>query len=300
MSIENQTKRPDFTEQFENKKSFELFGGSVEYVDIKPDVLKTEVPVLFALGWGESIETFRDSIRKIVSLGRRVICLNHTRSGGKVDDENTKNHPEEEVRKALAILRVLKENDIEKIDVIAHSEGGINVSIAGRLEPEHFRNIIFVNAGGLIGKDSFPELMFRFSSSVFKDYILNLFNKETIQTIFGSPKIDHHTRVMRTIKETAKYVAKNPLRALKESVAISQAQTTELLAEMHKSGIGISIVNGINDPVFPIERMKKAVNDLNSQHKTGELIEVAGGHSEIFMNPEESIPKLDRILDKMA
>ncbi|MDO8516097.1 MAG: hypothetical protein Q7S28_02500, partial [bacterium] len=146
---------PSFEEQFANKEEFEFLGGKVEFVDIKPEHPKNEVPVLFAPGWGSTPEAMKDAIRVMVERGRRVLCLSHATSGGdmgEMDPEIREKYPEAELRKALALNQLLTEKGIEKADVIAHSEGGINTAIAASVDSENFRNIIFMNVGGLIGK----------------------------------------------------------------------------------------------------------------------------------------------------
>ncbi len=73
-------------------------------------------------------------------------------------EEAVQKYPKEEVRKALNILGVLEEKDVEKTDVIAHSEGAVNTLIAASLYPEKFRNIVLFGPAGLIGEDTFTRL----------------------------------------------------------------------------------------------------------------------------------------------
>lgn len=273
-----------FEEQFKNQESFELFGGVVKYVDVKPEKEKTEVPVIFALGWGETPETFKDAIRLMSERGRRVISISHARGGGKVDKGDVKEeYPEEELRKAFAILKILEEKGIEKADVVAHSEGGINTAIAATIETEKFRNIIFVNVGGLIGPDKFPKLAGRFSMNFIQEALL--LGKE--------PNPDREVHIGKTLLETTKYILKNPLRALRESVAISESEINGMLENLHDSGVGVVVVNGVDDPVFPMEKMQEVVK----REQVDGFLSVEGGHNEIFANPEKFIPAIDNLLD---
>ena len=125
-----------FEEVFKRREKLDLFGTPFEILDISPENLTSEIPVLIAPGWGETIDTFKDSIRVLYENGRRVLCLNHPRKG----DEMEKTHDalevygqEEEMRKPLALIEVLNDKIGDKADVIAHSEGGINTAIAATL-----------------------------------------------------------------------------------------------------------------------------------------------------------------------
>ena len=275
-----------FEEQFEDKQTFELFGGTVEYVDIKPEHQKSDVPVIFALGWGETPETFKDSIRVMSERGRRVISISHARGGGKVDRGEIKgDYPEEELRKSFAILKILEEKNISKADVVAHSEGGINTAIAATIETARFRNIIFVNVGGLIGSDKFPKLAGRFSMNFIQEALLLGTEQDPTRTL----------RIAKTVSETTKYILKNPLRALKESVAISASETDEMLGSLHDKGVGIVVMNGVDDPVFPVKKMQEIVK----REQIDGFLSVEGGHNEIFANPEKFIPAIDNMLDTL-
>ena len=142
-----------FEKQFENRQKIESLGGMIEIVDVTPEKLAKETPVLFAPGWGETQETFKDSLKEMFELGRRVLSLSHAREGGDKEDikenvveatEKFADYPADELRKAITLLAVLAEKGIEKIDVVAHSEGAINAVIAAALHPEKIRNMVLV------------------------------------------------------------------------------------------------------------------------------------------------------------
>lgn len=281
-----QEKIQSFEEQFSHIENCELFGGTIEYVDISPENLKTEVPVLFAPGWGETIETFKDSIKVMVSRGRRVIAMNHPRNSISFTKQSDKKYPDVELRKAFSLLKILEEKGIEKVDVMAHSEGGINTAIAATLETEKFRNIVFVNIGGLTGGDNFPKLDGRFNFNVIQEALLLIKNPEDL---------DRRTRIMRSAKEAASYIFQNPLLALKESIAISKAEIEDMLKDLNDKGIGIVVINGVDDPVFPMEKMQKIVT---KDHLDG-FLSAKGTHNEIVANPEKYVVAVDEMLDTL-
>jgi pimeloyl-ACP methyl ester carboxylesterase len=299
-SIENKQEYPTFDEQFKNVRSFEHFGGVVEYVDITPEHLKTEVPMIIAPGWSETQDTFRDSLRIMSERGRRVIGITHARGGGSVDMGDVEGeYPEEELRKAFAILQILEENHIPKADVVAHSEGGINTAIAATIDTEKFRNIVFVNIGGLIGKDNFPRLTGGFTMNLIQEAlyaIKNKINEKVAPLVTGEDATDHRTpRTAVAATGLAKYIFQNFTRALRESVAISEAQVQEMIGGLHEKGVGVVIVNGVDDSVFPMEKMQEVVK----AEKIDGFISVKGNHNEIYANPEQWMPAVDTLFDSL-
>ena len=277
-----------FEEQFSRKEEIEILGGKIDAVDIRPEILKTAVPTLFAPGWGGTPETYKDTIEALCEKNRRVLSLAHARKGGDeklAPDEIQKEYPADELRKALALLKILEEKNIDKVDAVAHSEGGINAAIAASLAPEKFRNIIFVNAGGLIGPDKFPKLAGRFVFGVIQEALKTIFNKDKLGKV----------RLQRAFKENLNYIAKNPLRALKESIVISNTETYGMLKNLHDKGIRIAVVGGVDDPVFPVDKMQEIL-------KEGWLdgfVSVKGGHGEIILHPEKYVGVVDELLDNL-
>lgn len=286
--LNKETHRDQFEEQFSQKNEIEILGGKIEMVDVKPDNPKTEIPALFAPGWSGTPEMYKDTIRILYENNRRVLSLAHARHGGdeKSAPESVQTeYPADELRKALALLKLLGEKNIEKIDVIAHSEGAINTAIAASLAPEKFRNIVFVNPAGLIGPDRFPKLAGRFALAAI----------QTLFEVVSYKQETEKTRFRRALKESLRYIAKNPVRALKEAVAISQSEINDMLKDLHSLGIGIAIINGIDDPVFPMNRMQAIVKSA----EIDAFLSVKGGHNEIVSDPEKYAASADELLDKL-
>lgn len=191
---------------------------------------------------------------------------------------------EEELRKAFALIALLWRKGVKKADVIAHSEAGINVAIAASIAPERFRNIVFVDPGGLIGQESFSALFKRFAADAVKDGIKMLFGTAEPKEIF---------RLGRAGKETVHYFFQNPARALKEASAISKSDIRNMLKDLHNRGMGIAVMQSVDDPVFPMERVQE---NLEAEGIDG-FLSVKGKHDEIYTNPEKYVPAAEKLLE---
>ncbi|HTK33563.1 MAG TPA: alpha/beta fold hydrolase [Candidatus Paceibacterota bacterium] len=266
----------NFDEQFKKREEIDLFGTKFEIVDIHPDIESTPVPILIAPGWTEDMESFKEGMRMLVEKGRRVLSLEHPRYGNEMDavDEDLKKlYPVDELRKALALLAVIDQKGLGPVDVIAHSEGGINTAIAATLETEKFHRIVFANSAGLLGPDNFPRLSTRF----------NTFTLNEIKNLIYSDDLKRQTGIQNMLGKITEYIAANFVRATKESVAISEVQIQDMIKYLHDEGVGITILNSEDDIVFPPEKVKEIVDAKHVDN----YVTLPGGHGEIALNPRE-------------
>ncbi|MCC7004613.1 alpha/beta fold hydrolase [Candidatus Nomurabacteria bacterium] len=223
-AFEEIPKNKGFEEQFRNIEQFDVAGGKAEVVDIKlADEPKTDVPLFLAPAWACTVETYKPVLETLAETDRRVLGINHPRFGGDMStapEEAVNNYSFEELRKALNIIDVIKQKDIEKVDVITHSEGAINTAIAAMLHPEKFRNIVFYAPAGLIGEDTFTRLLKGFSQQSKP--------AESLADI----KIDDETT--NAAWEALKYLAKNPVRGIKETIDVSNSQIHDVIRYLHE------------------------------------------------------------------
>ena len=231
------------------------------------------------------MESFKDGMRLLSESGRRVISLEHPRHGSEMDEVDVdlkKLFPTEELRKALAFLAIIEQKGLDKVDVIAHSEGGINTAIAAVLETDRFHKIVFANSAGMIGNDNFIKLSTRF----------NNFTLGEIKDLLYSEDLNRQSSVQNIIKKLCAYLVTNPLRATRESVAISRLQIQEMIKYLHDEGVGIVILTSEDDNVFPPARVENVIEKKYVDH----LISMKGGHMEIVKNPNEYMVVIDSIL----
>lgn len=303
-----------FREQYEKRAFMETSGGAAEVVDISPREPKSEVPILFAPAWGCTLPVYEPLLEEIEKNGRRVISLNHPRRGGKIELSETEQplmegYPKAEVRKALTLRDVLDKKRLEKVDIIAHSEGAANAALAALMNPKRVRNIVFFAPAGLIGKDTALRLLQGFASQGNPKPTLEKLHvsedakaeaRATGRTAIEYPEISptEATKEVgaRVMKEVGKYAAKNPMRAVEEWWGLSRIQIDDLVAKLREHGIGIVIMSGVDDPVFDTktmaERLKKGSVDG--------FLAVRGGHGQIGDNPERYVIAALQMLDALA
>lgn len=258
-----------FENQFKRRVKIKVMGEIVHIIDIKPKILKSTTPILIAPGWANTPIVFKDSLKGLSKLGRRVITVDHSKIGQNI--KLIDNYSEAELRKALSIIAALDKLGISKIDAVGYSEGGINVVLAASLSPQRFRNIILLNPAGMIGKTSFFELFKRFSIDIVKTSVASIIN----------PPIKNN--VDKSVKSFLNYFIANPARALKECMEISKTDIRKKIKELKSKGIGISVIHSLSDEVFPIKQ------DHIKKYSIDKFYTIQGNHVGIISHPEKYI-----------
>lgn len=258
-----------FREQFKDSRTLDGFAGKAELFDLNPPETSDQVPVLLIQGWGETAATHQQSLKTIFESSRRALFVNFPRRDGV---RLISHYPEVELRKAESISSAMARSRINRVDVIAHSEGAISATIAAELNPNKFRNIVFVDPAGLIGRDSTVKLAARFAW---------MLSKDAVRLVKG---FGPRSEMLKAATEAAKYFASNPAGALKEANAISSANIYEMLENLSKVGIRISVIHGVNDTLFPMKRVLKTAGEKGGIDTIG-FYSVKGDHREISTHP---------------
>ena len=306
--FENTEGVSSFEEQFARREKIETEGGVVETVDINPDAAGT--PFLWAPAWACTMNVYEPVIKTLSEGGgyeegeedvlekkeetkepNRVISLDYARFGGSVDsaDEAVQKYPDEFIRQSKEILGVLDKKGIEKINAAVHSMSSISVVLAALVNPERFESITLFAPAGLIGEDTFTRLLNGFTGQ-WKGRA-GTPSMSTIPVTETEKKVGAVSQA-----EGAKYLI-NPVRAAMEGIAMSKSnsQIHEALRYLHKKGVSISVVAGVDDPVFPMERIQEIVK--------GDMLDgflsVRGGHGAVGEHPELYIEAIKGLVKSM-
>lgn len=312
---------------------------------------ESKKPVTIVLpGWGKTIENAEKGLEVLNDNDRDVASLSHPRTEGIIFDRKTPEgsfpfdeYPKEVQRRATSdyrlieseILRKMKSNkeqeidinDNLEVDVIAHSMGALDSTLAVRMIKEDYPDVdikmVLVSPAGLIGRDSVVGLGARFTGQI----------GESVEA-----KADPEVKkiVQLAGKEFFKYFNDNPARIVGETLAIAKTQTPELLKELKAEGVGITIMVGADEPTFPNKKITKNLIDLGhvkqkinfpaTGYSVGEgknaqtfhdpeqesnvkiesesdmfdgYVVVRGGHNKIYFYPEQYMALAEDLLTNM-
>jgi len=269
-------KSPD--DQFEHPDVLEISGERIEVHDLVPEKQKSDVPVLVAPGWAFTPRGMKYSLFSLVEAGRRAISVNAPHGVEKKDLENSPMaEPLAELRRVEAIMRALEQKQIDKVDVIAHSEGGLYTAIAATLYPEKFRNLILVNPAGMIGKDNLLRLGAGFTANA---------TIEILRRVLREPPKEKNAF---NLSEYLKTIFSEPRKSFEEIQAVSQSDIREMLEGLRARGIRVAIIHTVDDKGFPMDRMQQAIGEHPGgwEKMMDGFASVAGTHNEMVLRPEK-------------
>ncbi len=293
---QEQKERDLLLEQFEHPGKVEVYGGEMEVVDINPEQPKTETPTVFLGGYLTSTESNKGAILKLAGSQRRTLSINEPHG---IEPENiheateieNKMIPNIEFRKVAALLKMIDEKGLDQVDLVAHSEGAIYGAWAAILRPERIRNIVLVDPAGMIGEDS--------ASRIIKGTAVDI----AIQTSRIWKKIKENPeegkeakrRADQVGKEALKSFAKDPKRSIEAIGAITDSQIEDLLLQIRELGIHISIIHGVDDKYFSMDRVQK----VTKEPMIDGFYSVQGTHNDIAHYPEKYAGLVDKALDAL-
>jgi len=296
-------------EQLHTPERLQIGEDEITIYDAVPqaETLKSKVPVIFGAGLLQDGEKQRELMFQLAKYGRRSLSFSTVHGVEKhdIDSERTKDFPEAEVRKMAALLAIIDHKDIEKIDYVGHSEGGIYGLLAAVAFPEKFRSII-VDSPVIIKEDDTPlKLIKRFTTDLASGIIQDMKKNKPdwVEKIGQKPGVAgdvYDSAWSKSIQEMRKQTGTDrefsehkqslsPKKLWEEVKAIANIKMEELLPYLKEQGVNVVISYGVDDKTTPGERIQgtikaKDVAGVYSMH---------GGHSTIYWAPEKYAHLID-------
>lgn len=276
LSQSEQPPTKNIEEQLKDVRTVESYGGQASYVELTPDEVKGDLPVLVAGGWSEGRNALKGTGEELFDNGYHTVLVDHARHG-KPSAESFDSFDKETHHKANTLQKVLEATNIDKADVIAHSEGSLNAVLAALQNPDKFGSLVLVAPAGMIGSDSIFKLAGRFASKVARG---------ATKDVIDNPRIAANLSL-----GVQSYVAKNPAKSSSEVSALANTTIDDALAYLRHQGVRVGILQSAKDPVFPANRIKDHVMLDGPYQNVDSYASVANrkaGHDDLLINPERS------------
>jgi pimeloyl-ACP methyl ester carboxylesterase len=253
----------NFEGQFSIRKKIDTKGGVLEIIDIIPDQEKG-LPVFLSSGWASTPELLKPLLKTINKNDRRVITVDFK----KFDRINTKKHKgiAREKLKSQAILEVAKILEIEKMDIISHSEGAVYTTFAVEDNPSIFKNLLLIAPAGMISNQSFLETASKF--------ILDTL-------LWPIKKMRKKNRPLYHVIQNIKFFILNPIQSLQEGYGLSKVFIAKKIDFIIKSGVNVNLIYFNDDLIFPYKKVKQ-----NAEVHNIPTYLIEGSHNFIYSNPE--------------
>jgi pimeloyl-ACP methyl ester carboxylesterase len=241
-------------------------GGVAVAVEILPRARRDPVPLVFLPGWGQTARTYAIPLRTFAERGRYVVSLFRPARGRPIVGQT--DLPQEEVRKAQALIGALSRMRLERVDLVAHSEGALAAVIATTLYPQRVRNLILVDPAGLIAHDRWYRLAGRFGQMIVQC------------TVEAATNRDERRALLWAMVNPTVYALTHPLRALAQVGALARWHSLDLLQTLRDSEVGVVVITGVDNRVFPIDQAGPLVREgvllVDGFHA------VRGGHAKLL------------------
>lgn len=308
----------------------DLGGISTDTLDVSPDALADKTPVLIAPAWAIPLDAYKDGARVLVENGRRALSMTHPAERDhdlltNAQRERVREFPAESIRKAselIAFIRAKGADAEHPVDVVGHSEGAMNTVIAALLEPDLFRNIILYAPPGFAGPDSRMRLARGYISQVIEPMPIigarNLKSLEARAPLSADDKADIEQLArdgkigpnlvpisypaipeVERSDDDKKAMGSYGLSYIRKMPAALKMSQTELLQHtqtLRRHGIGVGIISGVDDLVFPVADMARHL----SGGKVDAFLAVRGKHGQLADSPEHAMFAAADILRKLA
>jgi hypothetical protein len=243
------------------------FVNEEDIIRISPEKVEDETPLCFMPGFGVE-GTSKLMMQAIADEGRNVISMLLPREKKINDKEGI---PGAILQKAFSIIEVVekeKKDKGEKFDGIGHSEGGLALALAASIRPDLFRNIVLIAPAGMMENDSQLGLISRFGIS------------EGIEELKGR-KLNRDNFVTY-MKDLISHISSNPSLSLEEVSAMTTTDIFEMTKYLKEQGVGVGLICGVNDKVFPINRVIDHITKEDIDH----FLSVRGNHGSTLVGDE--------------
>lgn len=328
-----ENKGDDFERQFSKREEIDVGDGIARAVHVTPKHLKEgAAPIWFNPPWGFSVTGFKPVIKVLSQTGRQVLSVDHPqRTGDKepvLSDEqkvllkNLPPMPSIQVQKALDDIKVMEHVRMNGATVIGHSAGAASGAIAALFRPDLFPEIVMFSPPGLVPNDSAGRLVRGMSDDFLK-------TKPTLGKLPVSDEVRGYAETVGgyipqyeaipksdAVKqdgaqvwwEMLKYAFPNLKSAEDEVCGLAAMKMGPLLMKLRERGVGVVIMSGVDDTVYPHTDIMDTVASLDTSIKTrgpeldpvkreqriqnfvkkiaNGVVFVRGGHGQLGENPE--------------
>jgi pimeloyl-ACP methyl ester carboxylesterase len=276
----------EWEEQFKNPEKIPVEGGEMKVIDLKPEQVRSEVPVVYMRGWATTADIYKGNLKEIARDGRRALVVDQAAGidmQNLPDQERTSAESmkdvipmaELELRKVAAFLKLIDTKELDQVDLVMHSEGAIYGAFAAILCPDRIRDLVFIDPAGMVGRENNVQKIILRSLLDF-----NLQLGHALKNVHGNP--EEIKKVLSSQKEKwFKAFAENP-RHIAESVPeITKTEIQDLLSILHQLGKKIAIIHGADDKMFTTDSVQKRVDPSMIDG----FYSVEGTHESSFMDP---------------
>lgn len=230
--------------------------ASIRYAFEWPEDVIDPIPLLLVPGFGGIKPAYRALRKAVVQNGKPAITFHPPRTQRRFAGLHPAHlfHPEKLLAQSTnAVARDVRDRHgdrrgFDRIDGAGHSMGGPGLMNAAFFHPEFYRVLVAMASAGLDGHNV-VDMGRRLPGVVRGDLTI--------------PPHEHVRRNVRTVKNGAHYVLRNPLRTVTEGYAVASGDIRPTVRALGDLGVvQLAALQFPADRFFPLEKVREKSADL--------------------------------------
>ncbi|OGG50109.1 hypothetical protein A2763_01030 [Candidatus Kaiserbacteria bacterium RIFCSPHIGHO2_01_FULL_54_36] len=218
----------------------------------------------------------------------------------------------EQVRQALTDIQVLDQKGVERVNALGHSQRGVSSALAALLMvrrekrgegKRRIKNVVLFESAGLIENDSRSRLARGFVTEPStrgawgesfnampwsKEDRARVEAENAERAVRGEEPIilPNYSEIVETEEDKEKgasvkrgqfsQYSASPSRAFKEMWGLAATDLLPVLAELKANGVGIIVISGASDTVFPMKKLAGTMDKAELEKPKGERVITPG------------------------
>lgn len=282
---------------------------STPYGNAKVYSAKSNLPeaerVLVVPGYSESLAHSRKLVDALATNGYDASTFSQPRRAGKEADR-VKDPIQRQGNVVLSLVEATVPQG-EKVHAVAHSLGSAAVLRAAQEAPERFASLTLMQPVGLVGEQSFPELLGRVGKKVTKNQTGALRSQDPqrqpktgyVASADKESAIRYSARVARSQITGSGILAKQPLLAVQEATAVGSYDIADDIAKVKELGIPVNIVKAYSDEMFDTDKVDVGFAGItDSVDSYSSVADRTARHDTFWLQPERTAAIIGQLIQK--
>lgn len=258
--------------------------------------------VLVVPGYSETLTHSRKLVDALAANGFDASTFSQPRRAGKESSDP--------IQRQGNVVLSLVETTVpqgEKVHAVAHSLGSAAVLRAAQEAPERFASLTLMQPVGMVGEQSFPELLGRVGKKVSKNQAGALRSQDPQRqpktgyaaSADTESAIRYSTRVARSQVAGSGVLAKQPVLAIQEATAVGSYDIADDIAKVKELGIPVNIVKAHSDEMFDTDKVDMGYAGIaDSVDSYSSVADRTARHDTFWLQPERTAAIIGQLIQK--
>ena len=261
--------------------------------------------VLVVPGYSETTAHSKKLVDALASQGFDASTFSQPRRAGK-EAHKVKDPIQRQGNIVLSLVETTVPQG-EKVHAVAHSLGSAAVLRAAQEAPERFASLTLMQPVGMVGEQSFPELLGRVGKKVTKNQVGALRSQDPLRqphtgyaaSADTESAVRYSTRVARSQLAGSGVLTRQPVLAMQEATAVGSYDIADDIAKVKELGIPVNIVKAHSDEMFDTDKVDTGYAGIaDSVDSYSSVADITARHDNFWLQPERTAAIIGQLIQK--